>query len=679
LLSTISSIYKESTDRIVLQNCCQTLVFCAKRCHARSDIATLTMHDLWDATLTRLMNLLKKKKSINDAKSSSGGLKNSSDDDESDEDDSSMNTLENVASSIRLCLLRLSILIKRWPFIGRRRDDVESGDNQLDGISVAVTSYLTNELQSRQTTFSSENEDDEDILESPKIWSSVDDDIHLVVSKSVSDGFDLLLGIVAWRLLTEIQRIDDGTENDDMDKNDIESHIVLRMRHRIEDLIKKCYEQFLPTEVLDKISKPHQMFSMMVQEHALRVSGDIRILFPRKWSLAKSQLLKAFAIDDDAMLAGGGYRFLRSQEWRLKDQPEDTVIAKQQKQDALYKLLLPMARALCTNWDGGSRKEAGAVLLHIAGSGKDASDLVHCMLRVLKKINPVRLLEAQMACLRQKFEEWAEDEPEEPGDRPNDDEMREFEEKEHIHLEKFDALVTLASKFSSALGVGKIRDKVLNAALLGFVREGVRFAFSTQMNGSDEPLPLGCRLVFLGIVTKYMTWIRHNKEFKLALRNALNSCETSLRNHPEYNTVFEEDLKSVIVFRKAGDLGDYMDEGDTGTPRKSRVATSTVRPPITQPRTSLGSSVSSIRSKVSGSLDSINEEDPSIEDNDNNPSVDNDDHTDDHDGASHSTPSPRKRPRTVYSARTQSSAASTLGPDFGDDTEDSDTGGSSSM
>jgi len=40
------------------------------------------------------------------------------------------------------------------------------------------------------------------------------------------------------------------------------------------------------------------------------------------------------------------------------------------------------------------------------------------------------------------------------------------------------------------------------AGLLGFMREGVRFAFSTDDPGSEEDLPLGARLSFLSIMSK---------------------------------------------------------------------------------------------------------------------------------------------------------------------------------
>ena len=121
--------------------------------------------------------------------------------------------------------------------------------------------------------------------------------------------------------------------------------------------------------------------------------------------------------------------------------------------------------------------------------------------------------------------------------------------------------------------------------------------------------------------------------------------EATLRADTEFSDVYEEDLKCLVDFRKAGELGDYMHSGgDAGTYGTTKTAPSTYEPTILCARTSMGSSVSSIRSKVSTTLDSIHEEDPSIEDD-----HDDDDGTEGHDGTSHSTPSPPKRPRTVYS------------------------------
>ena len=49
-------------------------------------------------------------------------------------------------------------------------------------------------------------------------------------------------------------------------------------------------------------------------------------------------------------------------------------------------LLLPLGRGLATNWQNGNRREAGAALAHITGSGKPAHHLVQSFSRVFKKV-----------------------------------------------------------------------------------------------------------------------------------------------------------------------------------------------------------------------------------------------------------------------------------------------------
>jgi hypothetical protein len=53
---------------------------------------------------------------------------------------------------------------------------------------------------------------------------------------------------------------------------------------------------------------------------------------------------------------------------------------------AVESLLLPLARGLSANWKLGNRREAGAGLAHITGSGEEASQLVSKMSKVLKKV-----------------------------------------------------------------------------------------------------------------------------------------------------------------------------------------------------------------------------------------------------------------------------------------------------
>ena len=99
-------------------------------------------------------------------------------------------------------------------------------------------------------------------------------------------------------------------------------------------------------------------------------------------------------------------------------------------------LLLPMSRGICSSWLDGNRREAGTVLAHIAHSSEEVSKSVVALCRVLKKIDPVRLLESHMASLRQGYADWIDSEPEEPeSDRPTEDEMEEFAAAEQEHAE----------------------------------------------------------------------------------------------------------------------------------------------------------------------------------------------------------------------------------------------------
>lgn len=194
-----------------------------------------------------------------------------------------------------------------------------------------------------------------------------------------------------------------------------------------------------------------------------------------------------------------------------------------------------------------------------------------------------------------------------------------------------------ASRLSASLGVGKIKDKKLAAALFGFVREGVRFAFSIDDPRSDEDLPLGCRLAFLLILSKYLSWIRKDKQLKENLAKYLNEHEAELRSHPDFADVYEADKKALEDFRKTGDLGEYYVEEDTATYTASQKS-SLRHPSAFKPRTSLGSSVSSIQ----GTLGSIDEE------------------GEPEGGSPDGTPSPAKRSVVPSSARTEGSV-STLG------------------
>jgi len=134
---------------------------------------------------------------------------------------------------------------------------------------------------------------------------------------------------------------------------------------------------------------------------------------------------------------------------------------------------------------------------------------------------------------------------------PTDAEMTAFEEAEKAHKQQFLDLEQQAWKLSQSLGVGKL-NKDLTPALLGFVQEGIRFAFSnTGDDDEEDEWALGTRLSFLKILVKYANWAKKNKSQKQTLEELLDENEIALHNHPDFGEVLEEDLEALKIFRKA--------------------------------------------------------------------------------------------------------------------------------
>ena len=234
------------------------------------------------------------------------------------------------------------------------------------------------------------------------------------------------------------------------------------------------------------------------------------------------------------------------------------------------------------------------------------------------QIEPVRLLEAQMACLRQAFEDWLDMEPEEPeSDRPTEEELAEFENAEKAHQKRFEVMEHQAARLSASLGVGKLSGKISSKALYGFVREGVRFAFSTDEQ--DEDPPVGERLAFLRVLSKYLSWVKRDKSIRQALIQDFNQRETDLRNDPGFEQVFDEDKEALGIFRKAGDLGEFPG-AESQTVASYEEHTHPVTSGSKGPRLSMGSSISSIRSKTT--LSPLYEEAGSDKEDEASPSPD---------------------------------------------------------
>ena len=204
--------------------------------------------------------------------------------------------------------------------------------------------------------------------------------------------------------------------------------------------------------------------------------------------------------------------------------------------------LVPLGRALTSNWNDGNRLEAGLALMHITGSGPQASEVVHKMARHLKRINPPRFLEAQMYCLQRTFTEWVENDPDDLStDRPSEEQLQEHEREMQQHNDKFQSIENRAGKLSQCLGVGKLSDKRLKPSMIRFMQEGVRFAFEVS-----EDLVLGSRLPFLTILSKYSPWIKKDKEQLAVLEQTIIEREDALYDHEEFEDVHEDDLAALV-------------------------------------------------------------------------------------------------------------------------------------
>jgi hypothetical protein len=162
--------------------------------------------------------------------------------------------------------------------------------------------------------------------------------------------------------------------------------------------------------------------------------------------------------------------------------------------------------------------------------------------------------------------------------------------------------------------------------------------------------------------SRYLAFVKNTKVFKEGVPFVLNESEAKLRNHDEFEDVFDDDLEAISDFRNAGDFGSFVVE-DPETATQTTYAESTKAGSIrgrstqggslSQPRMSMGSSVSSIRSKAShDSLESIAEGD---EDKNNDSGDEEEAKLDD----GHLTPSPNKR-RKMTPSQTDFSV-STLG------------------
>jgi cohesin complex subunit SA-1/2 len=356
-------------------------------------------------------------------------------------------------------------------------------------------------------------------------------------------------------LITDDHDTVDNATQDEEDDNSVEDHVVIRLRNGLLSILELCFAQYIPNSydhgdgesTAVQHSEEQHSFSDFVQLAAGRTTSDLRTLFPKEYANAASPLLRSFALQDDGRLIGAYVRFLESKEYLLREYDTVASVAERKLSQSL---LYPMGRAIATNWTNGNRREAGVFLRHISGSGPTAADIVSATSRQMKKIHPVRMLESQMASLRQSYESWADATPELETDFPSEEEMAMFEDEEKTHKESFAKLEHRASQFSQTLGVfGKLGSASLGPALRGFIREGIRFSFSNLDENNEDTLVLGSRLSFLLLLSKYANWAKKDKKHKAEISEYVDSLESEMRNHQEFEEVHADDLESLAAFR----------------------------------------------------------------------------------------------------------------------------------
>ena len=592
LAKNLADAFLQSTDRAVLENIALSMRYLSDGDHSRAADGHLQVKNICKELQDRIVDLftdsqtdvkrgLKRNRRSSSSsnkrtrrgRSSSASLTSSLSDEEGGVSASTKSA--NIAkadteSAIYLNLMRLHILYKRCDLTSYLRNNESSSEDDKDNGIEVLCSIIADGLARRLKSLKLGNDvastqDDDASSQEVSPWAG-DRHVMRIIAQAIDEGMNVILTATSWKVHSVIEEEelvveeDDDVmhaeeENDEKDENAAEDHLVVRLRDRIVALAELCFDHFLDEsldedDVAPAFTKAQLEFSMLVQSAACAASADLRTLFPKELADAKSSLLRAFAIKDDGRLIGGFVRFFRSQETRLREKND----ADNGNMDIDDGLLLPMSRTLAMTWTQGNRREAGVALAHITGSGQQASSLVSSLAKTLKKTDPVRLLEAQMACLRQSFDDWLENEPEEPdSDYLTDDQLNSYQEAEKIHIEQYSALERQAARLSQTLGVGKVTDARLVPALLGFVREGVRFAFSHNDDEDDYEWGVGVRLSFLHLLGKYANWVKKNRQHMKILQEDIDEKEAIFREHPEFDQVHEDDLGALQKF--CTDLG----------------------------------------------------------------------------------------------------------------------------
>lgn len=295
MLTTWSECFMESSDIIVLQNCCHSLSFLAIADHTRHDEAVSILHDVLASLRRRLEELAQKRSQLNEKDSQE------SDDEEDDEDGDGGSG--KIDSSISLVIRRIAVLSKRWPLADLIDEGDEDEDEVVDQLCEKIFRMAKHELDIRKPITEG------DKIEIPDIWKKSNKS-HKPVAETVVAALDVLLSATAWAVRKKAAELEASPAEANIRAKG-KANVLVVMQQRLNTLLSLCFEQYL--EDSNVVSDEHFEFSQTVQQAAGNAGGDLRSLFTRTLKECVHPVLAEAALMDDNLLIGGYVRFIRQQ------------------------------------------------------------------------------------------------------------------------------------------------------------------------------------------------------------------------------------------------------------------------------------------------------------------------------------------------------------------------------
>lgn len=251
------------------------------------------------------------------------------------------------------------------------------------------------------------------------------------------------------------------------------------------------------------------------------------------------------------------------------DEAESKRLANLHSKDLLH----PLSASFMFDVQNLNRRQAAAVLCHLLESHPDMLSQVRNTMKCLKDADAVKCLEVQLVALRSTFAERvaaptrARQEAESALTQGG---QFDFEQSELDIEDGMTIVSTLAKRFASTLGVGKLKDATLIEALEKFAQLGIDHMFEEDANiGFAAALEPYLRFLPPKHHERVSVYLKNKCEMIYGLDNQLLEPKTSLSSELKALVTLKEKLglmkahvKSKGGKRKVADVGDADDDED---------------------------------------------------------------------------------------------------------------------